>query len=141
MGKEMVIDCIRDDFKKFLDIKLLKSVGAGYKVQVGHKVYGQMLGRDVIFPHHDPRSADRDRFQRSTSRLLNILQLKLRKLFCFGDIVQSQRALDEFRGTNGTGEKVKQLFDAIQAKGVTNFELVVIAICTGSASAARGSPL
>jgi len=138
---DMVVDCIRDDFKKFLDLKLLKGAGAGYKVQVGHKVYGPMINRDIVFPHHDPRSADRERFQRSTSRLLNILQLKLRKLFCFCDLVKSQRALDEFRGTDGAGEKVKQLFDAMQAKGVKNFELVVIAICTGSASAARGSPL
>eukprot|EP00929_Paragymnodinium_shiwhaense_P048776 TRINITY_DN24619_c0_g3_i1.p2 TRINITY_DN24619_c0_g3~~TRINITY_DN24619_c0_g3_i1.p2 ORF type:complete len:345 (+),score=84.42 TRINITY_DN24619_c0_g3_i1:70-1104(+) len=126
---EMVLHCLKDNFKTFLDKTMLYKSGA----KIGHKIYSKMSNRGIIFPHHDPRGTDRDRFVRNVDRFQKIMKSKERKLVCFCEVIGTQKALDETRDEEARWSKA--LFEAL-AKKVSNFELLYIVVVCGSPSEA-----
>ena len=48
----MIIDCLEDDFKKFLDKSMYTSKSES---TCGHNVYGKSM-----FPHHNPLNSEKD---------------------------------------------------------------------------------
>merc|ERR1712129_188692 len=133
---EMVIDCLGDKFSKLLRKDLLTKAGN----YVGHKTYGPMLQRGVIFPHHDPRTKDRERFQKRVKRFLKVLQMKKRKLFVLCDLVSDPRRLDKVIDVELEGNMFYKLFDVL-CKMTTNFELLVVIVALDSASQASRSAM
>lgn len=79
---EMVSHCLKDRFNTFMDIDELHEAGQAW----GHRTYGAMMNRKVVFPHHRPGTDDRLHFQRSVERLLKILHAPERKLFILGHL-------------------------------------------------------
>merc|ERR1712107_371563 len=97
----------------------------------------------VVFPHHDPRNAeDRGFFQRAVERFRLVLQDPRRKLLVMAHPVASCLEAKVIHAESSGGcsvSEVKGLFADLQAKGVRNFELVVVYLMRGTASVAGSS--
>eukprot|EP00811_Abedinium_folium_P036651 NODE_9340_length_1431_cov_3.224693.p1 GENE.NODE_9340_length_1431_cov_3.224693~~NODE_9340_length_1431_cov_3.224693.p1 ORF type:complete len:428 (+),score=114.53 NODE_9340_length_1431_cov_3.224693:91-1284(+) len=132
---EMVRHIIEDDFAAFLNLPELVYTGDA----VGHRIYSEMLGRSVIFPHHDPRTKHRAQLVRQVERFRRILADDGWKLFVHCAVASTELALAQARSPEACGcseAEVLQLFDMLRRRGAHNFELVSVRVAHGSASAA-----
>lgn len=130
----MVKDCFENDFKKFLDRSQVVRSG----VQWGHKHYSKMLGRGIIWPHHEPRVKDRILFERAVTRLRQIVASSERKLLILAQVMDSARDL----GKSSSTEDAQKLFDYLRkTRSIKNFHLLVINVVKENASLAGKSPL
>lgn len=145
---DMVIDCLKNKFSKFLNKKMLTTTGCKGNM-TGHKVYGPMLAKQqdtntcsrIVFPHHNLLTKkDYEHFQRAAARFLKVLELGQRKLFVMCEITESKKVLGDTANEKDLGAKFRKLFDALCNRGVTNFELFVVIIAVGNASFARHGP-
>merc|ERR1719343_1232507 len=76
-NEEVVRHCLGDSFATFLDPRHLIKSGFAW----GHKAFGAILGRGVVFPHHEPKTKDRVFFQRAVERFNKVAISGDRKLF------------------------------------------------------------
>jgi len=131
---QMVRDCLSNDFCKFLDADMLVAQGHSWS----HREYSLLLGRGVVFPHHEPRVKDKEFFERSVQRFRLVMPSALRKLFVVVHPVPSMRELDAIRH-HGSAE-IGRLFADLQAHGASNFDLFAVHLVYGNCSeAACGS--
>lgn len=130
-SSEMVTHCLRDNFKTLLDKKLIFKSGHAY----GHRFYGPMLSRGVVFPHHDPGGKDRADFEKRIHRMRQIISGRQRKLFIFSNVIQSAESLRQARSELAKQELLN-LFQALLKRGVSNFEVLVVNLICGGASEA-----
>mmetsp|Transcript_8294 Transcript_8294/g.20970 ORF Transcript_8294/g.20970 Transcript_8294/m.20970 type:complete len:417 (+) Transcript_8294:61-1311(+) len=131
---EMVRHCLNDDFTAFLDRSDI--IAAGKKF--GHRRYGPMLKRGIIFPHHEPRGRDREFFMRTVARFRNILASSERKLFVLAHPVSSVTELQSLRHTSTKGcgiAEIARLYEDILSRGTRNFEFIAVYLLIGPAAA------
>eukprot|EP00435_Cladocopium_sp_Y103_P068782 s1023_g32.t1 len=135
---KMVRHCIEDDFRSFLDASELVKAGHAW----AHRGYAQMLGRQVVFPHHCPLDRDREHFQRAVRRCQQVLLSEERKLFVFMHLVTSRKELANVRdveSSHGSNlREVQELFKTLQSK-VVNFHLLVVYVIQGASKWSRGA--
>eukprot|EP00931_Biecheleriopsis_adriatica_P086813 TRINITY_DN61397_c0_g1_i1.p1 TRINITY_DN61397_c0_g1~~TRINITY_DN61397_c0_g1_i1.p1 ORF type:complete len:359 (+),score=75.92 TRINITY_DN61397_c0_g1_i1:39-1115(+) len=126
---EMIEHCIKDDFAAFMDKKQIVRAGGSF----GHKLYGPMLKRAVVFPHHNPGSKDREDFMRRTARFKKVISSPKRKLLPLCTLVQSEANLALSRDVSGE----EAVFKALRAKGCKNFEMLSVHVVSGKCSEAN----
>ena len=119
---KMVIHCLQDDFKQFLDRQLLYQNGSSFDAiglkpgsaprerrLIGHKFYSTLtsgVGRGTIFNHRDPlhNDEDYDYLVRCVERFRLALASEERKLFCDlvleSTVVAGGRSLPTLRGAS-----------------------------------------
>jgi len=125
---QMVRDCLKNDFCKFLDPNLIVAKGHAWT----HREYSLLLHRDVVFPHHEPRIKDRAFFKRSVARFRLVMASPLRKLFVIVHPVASAKALHEIR-EEGLAE-LGRLFADLRSRGAVNFDLFAVHLVYGKCS-------
>lgn len=133
---EMVRHCLEDNFVTLLDPFQVVKAGASW----GHRMYAKMLGRCVVWPHHDPKSKDRCHFTRSCERFRRVLLCPERKLFVFASLVKSQKELEIVRSADSAGNsnaEVLRLFEHMRRHGVQNFEIVAVQVVESNVGESR----
>lgn len=126
---EMVEHCLKDNFAKYLDTKQMVKTGHAF----GHKHYSKMLGRGIIYPHHNPKK-DIEAFTRRVCRFRAVTKSKKRILFVMANLIESESGLQEAR--EGKGKEFQDVFKALQNKGIKSFELFAVNLICGKASLA-----
>merc|ERR1712224_826998 len=88
----------------------------------GHRTYGPMMNRKVVFPHHQPKPGTKDyeHFHRSTERLLKILHAPERKLFILGHLEKAAKAKRDSRDLGDLGDA-----DDVVLEGKPNHKPIV----------------
>ena len=150
----MVTHCLRDGFAAFLDRdQYVEHGNASRQCAVGHELYSAMLGHDVIFNHHDPRTDDgHSYFERAVQRLQMILggagvagvdKVGGRKLFVILGLehrnelklTELEDLFDTLRGGSsggggGGGDKIEGMHHSggVELSGARNFELLCVKI-------------
>lgn len=129
-----------EDFASFLNPKQMPNVSGNRGA--GHDKYGRMLGRGVVFPHHEPKNRDREFFQRAVERFGRVLHLPGRKLLVLAHPVTSMVEARAVHSPDGAGcgvAEVKRLFEDLRGKrAVKDFEFVVIYMMLDGASEIGG---
>lgn len=135
---EMLVDCLRTDFKQLLDVKQLVEAEVD-NGGVGHKLYSSMLSRRVVFPHHDPlnNKSHRQSYKRKIQRFRKVAALPGRKLMVLAEVCSSQATLTKARDAFNGGGEIIQLFNAL-SRVCNVFDLQVIIVVTGKASRNQG---
>eukprot|EP00438_Fugacium_kawagutii_P034758 Skav225370 [mRNA] locus=scaffold329:29277:41034:+ [translate_table: standard] len=135
---QMVRHCLEDDFSSFLDEKQLLKAGHAW----AHAGYAQMLGRQVVFPHHRPLDRDREHFQRAVSRFREVLFSGQRTTFVFMHLVKTRKGLAKVRDAqsdHGSNLRdVQELFETLRSK-VSHFHLLVVYVIEGASKWTRGA--
>jgi len=124
---EMVEHCLKDNFATYLDTTQMVKSGVNH----GHKHYSKMLGRGVIYPHHNPKK-EIVAFTRRVQRFRAVMRSKKRTLFVMFNLVESVSGLQEAR--EDKGKEFQDVFKALQKKGVKSFELLAVNVLCGKAS-------
>lgn len=119
----MVQHALNEDFKSMLDASFFEHFGDDPLDKMpagGHKVYSGMLGRKIIFNHHDLRDpADLAYFGRAVTRLLWALRCPNPKLFVIANHEHSGPLVDE---------DVDSLFDCLLSRCIGQLDLVVVKV-------------
>lgn len=133
----VVRHCLKDNFTAFLDVSQLHSAGKAW----GHETYGPMIGRRVVFPHHEPRGRDRPHFEHCAERFRRVMVAPERKLFVLGSLVKSRKELRLVRTEPAacSAAGVEQLFNDLRELGVSNFELAAVWVVEGPRGESRAS--
>jgi len=113
---EVVTVCVSDDFATLMDASLIDGKE--------HRVFGPMQfssEKAIIFPHHEPKDADRRHFERCCARFSKIADKRgARKLFV-GTYLESSRGGSSLKD-------LKSLFAALLATGIRNFDFLALYI-------------
>lgn len=136
---DMVQQCLQDKFAAFLEPTNMVPSGKSW----GHKVFGPMLGRGVVFPHHQPKTEDRVLFQRAAKRFQEVVRSADRKLLVLGVPVSARSELTAARAGGGGGGRgvtaqAEQVFEKLKRYGARNFELLAVHIVAPAASDCSG---
>ena len=125
----MVDACVQDGCAGLLDAtKYTNSQTPGVKMptagRAGHLVYSTLVGRDVIFNHHDPSTpAGHAYFARAARRLL---------LLCKGAGKCADRKLLVLLNVEKRGplvdDELRALFATLCKSGMSNFDMVAVRI-------------
>jgi len=128
---DMVCHCLEDKFERFLAPDELFPAGKA----IGHATYSEMMkSREIIFPHHDPRTRHRVQFERAVDRLKCILKSSRRTLFLHCVVTNSEPALSDARAKVSGRKGALKLFRTLLESGATFFELIVVIVVCGKAS-------
>ena len=133
---EMVRHVLENDFRDFLDKSRISRSGLrGFN----HKVYGHMLGREIVYLHQNRKANGGADQLRRVQRFRAVVSGAGLILFALCIVVETERAL-QFVKSSTEKEREARLFQTLGTLVVNKSELAIVhVVCCSCSRAAKGT--